>query len=148
MSAKAVFFKLVSREPSSSIILEPAENHSLQDCYFTCTCISVLLFVIRNKAGETALEHARRTGASSDILNILRQLEVQEERRRRVKHMGLPRRTACHVRWFITDIVHQLGWKVTLTVVIVITLIAWQLTVHYHGVNPLYTKQSVTIKHS
>lgn len=94
----------------------------------------------RNRAGKTALECAQQRDADNQNVATLRRLELREQRHSEVQHCGRISKTVHHLKWFISDTFNEIGWKVFVVVVVVTGLVAWQLTVYIHGINPLYTK--------
>jgi len=95
--------------------------------------------VYRNKQGSTPLDILKRMHADRGVTALLQHL--QEEELRRTGGMATAwERLSRSLRWTFRDVVRELGWKVTLFVVVVICFAAWQLTVYLHGKSPFYHK--------
>ena len=78
--------------------------------------------------------------ADAAAVAMLRQLEEDEQRRLALNGMGTVAKLAYGLKWMTGDVIRDLGWKLALFVVILICVIAWQVTVYLHGQSPFHSK--------
>ena len=78
--------------------------------------------------------------ADTAAIAMLQHLEEDEQRRLTLNGMGTFAKLAYGLKWMTGDVVRDLGWKLTLIAVILICVIAWQVTVYLHGQSPFHSK--------
>lgn len=95
----------------------------------------------RNKQGSSPLDILKRMHADPGVTTLLQHLQ-EEELGRTEDATTAWERFSQLLRWAFRDVVRELGWRVTLLVVAVLCLAAWQLTVYLHGKSPFYQKHA------
>lgn len=90
----------------------------------------------RNQQGSTPLDVQRRMNAQPQTVSLLQRLQEDERRRKEAARLGSGRRLLLRLRWLASDVTSDMGWKVVMVIVVVLFVLAWQLTVSLHGQSP------------